>query len=288
MTPDATTLRIKPPRRPIGATLRGCALGAYAALFFAVLYLPMLLLGVLSVNDSQTMSASFQGFTWRWYETVAASQPLVQAIRNSMVIGLLSSVIAVALAVTLALGFREDIPFKPLLLKIILLPILIPGIVAGVIYLMYFGYSGVSPGLFTTVLPAHVTWVLPFAFLTIFPRIQGLDRSLEEAAMDLGATRPAVFRRIILPIIRPGIIATTLFGFTLSFDEFIRTFMIVGRDRTIPVHLWELLSDQMAPFLPAVGVVVTLISVLVSLLGFIVSSWVDRTKTAEPLTPLAT
>jgi spermidine/putrescine transport system permease protein len=264
------------------ARLRRTVLVGYAALFFGVLYLPMLLLAFLSVNDTDTMSASFRGFTGRWYETVAASSVVLGAIRNSLLVGVLSSAIATTLAVMLGLGFREDIPFKGLLLKLVLVPVLVPGIVSGVIYLIYFGYLGVPPGLFTTVLPAHVTWVLPFAFLTIFPRIQGFDRSLEEAAMDLGATRAVVFRRVVLPIIRPGIVATAMFGFTLSFDEFIRSFMIVGRERTVPVHLWELLSDQMAPFLPAVGVVVTLISIAVSFLGFATTAWVERSRSVAP------
>jgi ABC-type spermidine/putrescine transport system permease subunit II len=260
----------------IGSALRTYALAIYATCFFCFLYLPILLLVVLSVNDSQVMAATFQGFTWRWYQTVAATDGLVRSIFNSMALGLVSSSIATALAVLLALGFRHDFPLKPLLMKIILLPILIPGVVSGVVFLMFFGYSGIAPGLWTTVLPAHVTWVLPFAFLMVFPRINGLDRSLEEAAMDLGATRPMVFRRIILPLIRPAIVATILFGFTLSFDEFIRTFFISGRNRTVPVYLWELLSDQMAPFLPAVGVVITAISVLASLIGFLVSAWAGR------------
>ncbi|MEP9368565.1 ABC transporter permease [Xanthobacter sp. VNH20] len=267
--------------RPIKKTktasrLRSYLLTAYVTFFFCFLYLPILLLIALSVNDSQVMTATFHGFTWRWYETVVATEGLVRSIFSSLVLGLVSSSIATGLAVLMALGFRHDFPLKPLMMKIILLPILIPGVVSGVVFLMFFGYAGISQGLWTTVLPAHVTWVLPFAFLTVFPRINGLDRSLEEAAMDLGATRPMVFRRVILPQIQPAIVATILFGFTLSFDEFIRTFFISGRDRTVPVYLWELLSDQMAPFLPAVGVVVTAISVFASLLGFVVSAWAGR------------
>jgi ABC-type spermidine/putrescine transport system permease subunit II len=251
---------------------------SYVAVFLAVLYLPILLLAGLSVNDSPFMTASFHGLTARWYLAVADSNALIKAISNSLLVGIVSSVVATAIAVLLSLGFRREFPFKSLLMGMILLPILIPGVVAGVVYLMFFGYAGIRPGLWTTVLPAHVTWVLPFAFLTLFPRINGLDRSLEEAAMDLGATRSVVFRRITFPLIRPGIVATVLFGFTLSFDEFIRTFFIVGRDRTVPVHLWELLSDQMAPFLPAVGIVVTVISVAASLMGFVINSWATRNQ----------
>jgi ABC-type spermidine/putrescine transport system permease subunit II len=85
-----------------------------------------------------------------------------------------------------------------------------------------------------------------------------------------------VFRRVFWPILRPSIIATFLFGFTISFDEFIRTFFIVSHELTIPVHLWQLLSNQMAPFLPAVGVVIAVISVVASFAGFLASAWAQR------------
>ncbi len=262
-----------------GAKARKYALTAYAVLFFSFLYLPILLLVLLSVNDSQVMAPSFQGFTWRWYGVVFSSARLLHSIGASLMIGIASSVIATALAVLLALGLRRNIPFKSFILKVILLPILIPGVVAGVVYQMFFGYVGLTPDLWLTVLPVHITWVLPFAFLTVFPRIQGLDRGLEEAAADLGASGFTVFRRIVLPLIRPSIVATILFGFTLSFDEFVRTYFVVGDDLTVPVYLWNMLAEEMAPFLPAVGVVITLISVLASLLGFLMNSWARRRGT---------
>jgi ABC-type spermidine/putrescine transport system permease subunit II len=260
----------------IGAAARKWTLTAYVVCFFCALYLPIGLLLFLSVNDSRAMSASFGGFTGRWYQTVFSSPPLLRAILDSMLIGVLSSAVAVTLAVTLALGLRHEFPLKRVLMKLVLVPILIPGIVVGVVSTMFFGYLGIPNGLWTTVLPTHVTWVLPFAFLTIFPRIYGFERSLEEAAMDLGATRPMVFRRVFWPILRPSIIATFLFGFTISFDEFIRTFFIVSHELTIPVHLWQLLSNQMAPFLPAVGVVIAVISVVASFAGFLASAWARR------------
>jgi ABC-type spermidine/putrescine transport system permease subunit II len=265
-----------------GARTRRLALGAYAALFYAFLYLPILLLVVLSVNDSQVIGLPFRGFTWRWFQEVWTTPALVQSIVNSAILGAASAVIATILALMLALAFRAEFPGKALLMKALLLPILIPGIVGGIIYLIFFGMTGVPVGLWPAVLIAHVTWVLPFAFLTLFPRLHGFDRSIEEAAMDLGATPWDVFRLIVLPLIRPGLIATAMFAFTLSFDEFIRTLFVIGNDRTVPVQLWTLLSDQMAPFLPAVGVVVMAVSIFVSLMGFIVSARASRGGPPSP------
>lgn len=250
------------------ASARRLALTLYATGFFIFLYAPIGLLLVLSVNDSEVVGLPFKGVTLRWYEYVANTPELMHALVNSITLGAAAAAIATAMALLMAIAFRHDFPLKGLLMKIVLLPILIPGIVGSAIFLVFFGYLGVPFGLWTTALMVHITWTLPFAFLTIFPRLHGFDRSLEEAAMDLGATPIRVFRRILLPIVRPGIIATFLFAFTLSFDEFIRTFLVIGTQRTIPVHLWTLIIDQMAPFLPAVGVVIMAVSVGVSLIGF--------------------
>ncbi|TDR90239.1 ABC transporter permease [Enterovirga rhinocerotis] len=256
--------------------LRATALSVYAGLFYAVLYLPILLLVVLSFNDSQSIGLPFKGVTLRWFEEVLGSSAMRTSIANSVLLGIASSVIATVLALMLALGFRNDFAFKNLLMKVVLLPILVPGIVGGVIYLVFFGYAELPFGVWSTALPVHITWVLPFAFLTLFPRVHGLDRSLEEAAADLGARPWVTFRRVTFPLIKPGVVATTMFAFTLSFDEFIRTLFSIGNERTVPVHLWSLLSDQMAPFLPAVGVVIMAISMMVSLAGFALSARADR------------
>jgi ABC-type spermidine/putrescine transport system permease subunit II len=255
-------------------------LGVYAGLFYLFLYAPIAFLVVLSFNDSEVIGLPLRGFTWRWYEIVAGTPQLQQAIANSFAVGIVSAVIATVIALLMAMGFRRDFPLKGLVMKMILLPILIPGIVGGAVLIVFFGYAGIPFDLWTTVLAAHVTWVLPFAFLTLFPRLHGFDRSLEEAAMDLGARPVVVFRRILLPIIRPGLVSTLLFAFTLSFDEFIRTLFVIGTQRTIPVHLWTLITSSMAGFLPAVGVVIMAISIVISVIGFGISARAGRTARA--------
>lgn len=265
---QAGALPARPLAWPRAERLRKGLLCTYAGLFFLFLYAPIGLLLVLSVNDSEVIGLPFKGMTSRWYAYVLTTPELIRALANSFALGFVSAGIATAIALMMAMGFRREFPLKGLLMKIVLLPILIPGIVGSAVFLVFFGYLEIPFGLWTTALMVHITWALPFAFLTIFPRLHGFDRGLEEAAMDLGATPIVVFRRILLPIVRPGIVATFLFAFTLSFDEFVRTFLVIGTQRTIPVHLWTLIIDQMAPFLPAVGVVIMAVSVGVSLIGF--------------------
>lgn len=252
------------------------AMWTYAAAFFGFLYLPLIILIVLSFNDSVVVSLPFRAFTFKWYAVVATTPQLLHALINSVVLGVVVASLVTTLALTLGLGFRREFRFKPLLLMAILTPIIIPGIIGGIMLLISFGYLGVRFGLYTTALVAHMNWALPFAFLTLYPRLHRFDRSIEEAAMDLGARPFTVFRRIVLPLIKPGIVATLLFSFTLSFDEFVRTMFVIGTERTIPVHLWSIIIENIAPYLPAVGVITLAISALASFFGFVLSTRSER------------
>jgi ABC-type spermidine/putrescine transport system permease subunit II len=205
----------------------------------------------------------------KWYAQVLSDSTLLQALVNSIVVGLIAAVVSTVLALMLSLSFRRKVLGQRLIFQLILLPIVLPGIVGGIVLLIFFGYLGLRPSLYTTVAVAHIDWVLPFAFLTLHPRVSILDRSIEEAAMDLGARGGAVFRRVVLPVLAPALAATALFSFSLSFDEFIRTLFVTGFDRTIPVAFWGLVVEQLAPQLPAMAVVIVLISILVSTAGFV-------------------
>ena len=245
---------------------------AYAALFFAFLYIPIIVLVILSFNNSPVTGFPLRGFTWDLYRDAFAGGILLTALWNSVEVGLLSALTGTAFALMVALGMRARFPMQSAILPTLLLPIVMPGVVTGVVMLVFFGLIDWRYGLWPTVYIVHVTWVLPFAFLTLYPRMHKLDRAVEEAAMDLGATPLTVFRRITFPLIRPGVIATLLFAFTLSFDEFIRTLFVSGSQRTMPVHLWILVTEQAAPFLPAVGVIIMVITLSVAILGFAASS----------------
>lgn len=239
----------------------------YVAAFFVFLYLPIGLLIALSFNDTSNFGLPLRGFTLRWYGTVFNDAAIMVSLLNSLALGCVVALISVILALLLALGFRVQFPGKSLLLQMILIPIVVPGIVGGVVLLLSFGYLHIPFGLFTTVLIAHVNWCLPFAFLTLYPRLHRFDRSIEEAARDLGASNWTVFWRIILPIIKPGIVATLLFSFTLSFDEFIRTMFVIGQDETLPIRLWAIVIEQAQPYLPALGVLMMSVTVMASLIG---------------------
>jgi len=257
---------------PFYSRRAGRVLGLYAAAVYAFLYGPIAIVMLLSVNDSPSVGLPFRGFTLQWFAVVLGSAELMHATLNSLLLSIVSAGIGTSLALLLALAFRSDFPLKGAIFNLILLPIIIPSAVSGAALVVLFDRLGIPLSLWTSVLCAHVTLVLPFAFLNLYPRLHDFDRGLEEAARDLGADPPQVLRRIVLPIIRPGILAAALFAFSLSFDEFVRTLFLAGFERTLPLLFWDMIAEKVAPEAPAVAVVIIAISVVASLLGFVMAS----------------
>ena len=241
---------------------------AYACTFLALLYLPLVVVAILSFSETGAMSFPMGQPTLRWYGEVLTNPTLLGALGRSFMIGIMTAVISTALALSLALAFRHDTRLKLPAMGLILLPLLLPGVVGGAVLFVFYGLVGVPNGTWTTVLPSHVIYVLPFAFLTLMPRMGGFNRQIEEAAIDLGARTGQLFTMVVWPMLRPAIFATALFAFTLSFDEFIRTLFVTGFDRTVPVQFWTTITDQGAPYLPAMAVVIMIISISASAVGF--------------------
>jgi ABC-type spermidine/putrescine transport system permease subunit II len=247
------------------------ALWVYVLGFYIFLYGPLVMIAALSFNTSSIVGFPITGLTTRWYANAFATRDFLSALTNSFAVGILAAFASSVLALLLALAFRQRFPFKASLFNLVLMPIVMPGLVGGIVLLLFFGYLQIRPALYTTVLIAHVNWVLPFAFLTLYPRIHNFDGALEEAAMDLGARPLGVFWYVVFPIIRPAFLATLLFSFSLSFDEFIRTLFVTGYDRTIPVMFWSMIVDQPAPELPAMAVIIIVVSATMSFIGALVS-----------------
>lgn len=242
-------------------------LWVYALLVYAFLYAPVIMVTILSFNNSRIVGLPLHGFTTQWFGVVFSEPELVAAFANSMLLGLVTTCIGTTIATLLALAFRNPFPGNDALFYLIIAPIILPGVVSGVVLLIFFGLLGIPLSLWTTALIAHVTWIVPFCFLSLYPSLHRFDRSLEEAAADLGASRSMIFWRVVFPIIRPGIIAASLFGFSLSFDEFVRTLFLTGFERTLPVQFWYMVIESLSPELPAMAVVIIVISVITSLAG---------------------
>jgi ABC-type spermidine/putrescine transport system permease subunit II len=235
-------------------------LDLYAGVIFAFLYVPIVTIAVLSFHDSPVNSLPWQGFTTKWYQRALVNADLGRAFLNSLALGITVALSAASIGAAMALAFRMPFRGKSLVLVLILLPIMTPPIVHGVSLVMFWRLNDLPLSISTSAFVGHLTFVLPFVFLTIFPRVHRFDNSLEEAAMDLGATRTQTFWRVTFPLIKPGVIAGGVLGFTLSFDEFLRTFFLTSRELTLPLFLWALVTNDLSPQSSAVATMVVLFS----------------------------
>jgi len=245
-------------------------LRVHAAAVYGFLYLPIAMLVLLSFNDSNAITLPWGGFTLRWYRALAENQSLFVSLENSLILGVSTAVLATAIGTLAALAFRRRFRGRVVLMRMLLVPFVIPGLTIGVALLLLFHAVGVRPGLLTTTLVAHVGFTLPYVFVLIWTRLHRFDESLEEAAMDLGADELATFRHVTFPLIRPGVVGSALFAFTLSFDEFIRTLFTIGSDNTLPIQIWSMLGSMVSPELNAVATLIVLASVTLVVLGELV------------------
>ena len=240
-------------------------LAGYAVLLYAFLYLPIVFLIVFSVNDSPAASFPFQGFTLRWYRDVVNDPWMLNSVKNSLMIGILSALAAVAVAAPAAYAMvRFRFPGRTLLKHSLIVPMIVPSIMLGFALLILFTTLRIDLSI-VTVLIGHVTYVLPYVFFVIAAQQYGFDRTLEEAAMDLGANRWVTFRRITIPLMVPGLLAGGLFAFTLSLDEFIITFLLTGALQTLPLFVWGMLRTMVAPSVNAVATLIVVTSFVVVL-----------------------
>ncbi len=239
----------------------------YAWAVYLFLYTPIAMLILLSFNNTNSITLPWGGFTLRWYRALAENQSLFVSLKNSLMLGLSTAAIATVIGSLAAFAFRHRFRGQAALMRMILLPFVIPGLTIGVALLLLFHAMGVRPGLLTTTLVAHVGFTLPYVFVLISTRLHRFDESLEEAAMDLGADELTTFWQVTFPLIRPGVIGSALFAFTLSFDEFIRTLFTIGNDNTLPIQIWSMLGSMVSPELNAIATLIVAASVTLVILG---------------------
>jgi spermidine/putrescine transport system permease protein len=232
-------------------------LGGYFALLIALLYLPIAVLVLFSLNANTALAFPLQGFTLAWYGNALGTPSALTAARNSFLVATGSSFMATLLATMVAvLISRYSFRGKQVLLSISLLPLIVPYIVLGIALLLLFAALDVNRSLWTSGI-AHTVIALPYALLIVAARLAGLSPFLEEAAADLGADYPTTLRRIILPIIAPAIVAAWLVAFTASFDEFALALFLAGPDPTLPVFIFgQLRFASRLPMLIALAAMV--------------------------------
>lgn len=261
---------------------RNRPLHVYALMYLAFLYIPVLFLPLFSFNDSIYVAFPLKDFTLKWYEQMFANQPMFAALMNSVRVGAATAVLATFLGIFAAKAVtRYRMPGRAPVVTFIMLPLVIPGIIFGVALLILMSSMGIRLSLYTITL-GHVLVCVPFAMAALIPRFEGFDKSIEEASADLGENMWWTFWRVTFPMVFPGVVASLLLTFTISFDEFIMAFFLSGTDPTLPLFMWgQLRFPAKLPGVLALG------SVILAVSFFIVffSQWIRnrglQTKTSS-------
>ncbi|CUH98513.1 ABC transporter permease [Leisingera aquaemixtae] len=243
-------------------------LAVYAVAYMVFLYAPVILLPMFAFNDATVISFPLTGFTAKWFGVLWQTEALHGALRNSLVVGLSSAVLSTVLGACAARAAnRYRFPLKRGIMSFILLPLVLPEIILAVALLVLLMQLGMPLSLVTVVL-GHVLICTPFAIAILSSAFQGLDQSLEEASFDLGETRWGTFRRVILPLVMPGVVSSLLITFTISLDEFIIAFFLTGTEVTLPVYIWsQLRFPGKLPSVMALGTILLVLSVLLLILA---------------------
>jgi spermidine/putrescine transport system permease protein len=241
------------------------------AIFFGYVYLPILILIVLSFNENRTVTV-WTGFSFDWYRVAFENRDILRAATNSLIIASVASVTATILATLAALRMASADKFtgKQAVNAAIALPITIPEIVPAVATLMFFASLGFTLGLGTVII-GHIVFCIPFAFLPIRARLEGMDPLLAEAAGDLYANPIQTFRRVTLPQLLPGILSGFVLAFIISLDDFVTTFFLGGAgSTTLPIYIFGLVRTGVTPEVNAISSLMLLLSLaLVSLSLFL-------------------
>jgi spermidine/putrescine transport system permease protein len=234
----------------------------YLGLVFLFLYLPILVVVAFSFNTS-TMNIFFKGFTVKWYGTVFHNAVLMGALGNSLLVGIISTLLATVIGTLGAFALTKyDFPGKHLLDKVLYIPIVIPEVVLGIALLALYTLVGIQLSLFSLIL-AHVTFCIPFVVINVRTRLAGLDAFLEEAAMDLGATPFVAFIQVILPSLVPAIISGATLSFTLSLDDVIISFFTTGpNSTTFPLQVYAMVKTGISPEINALSTMMMLVMVI--------------------------
>jgi len=231
---------------------------AFAALAF--LYFPILVIIVLSFNDSTSVGLPWKGFTTHWYVDVANNKELLRALMNSFLVASGTVVISVLLGVPAAVAMdRYNFIGKSLFRQMSLLPLVLPGIITGVSILSLYLALKVNFSLLTLTL-ALGTASMSIIITEVFARLQQIGRTQELAAYDMGANEWEVFRLITLPNMATALIGGVLICFSLALDELAVSFLLIGQENTLPMYVWSTLRREVTPEVNAIATITILIS----------------------------
>jgi spermidine/putrescine transport system permease protein len=235
----------------------------YAIIYLIFLYAPIILLPMFAFNNSKVIAFPLSGFTTEWFSQMWADVQLFRSLKNSMIVSVTTAILATTLGICAArASTRYAFPGKAGIMGLVMLPLVLPEMIVAMSLLVVLLAIGVPLSIFTIIL-GHVLICTPFAVAILSSAFQSLDRSLEEAAYDLGETPLSTFRLIVLPLVMPGIISSLLICFTISLDEFIIAYFLGGTETPLSAYIYgQFRFPARVPAMLALGTILVGVSVL--------------------------
>ena len=244
----------------------------YTLLVYVLMFAPIVAVVILAFNPKQFGSFPMEGFSFKWFVKLSHNSTILDAFKNSMILGSLTAVFSTAIGVPAAMAFiRYDFKGKDFLNTMLIAPIMIPEVVLGVALLLFIRWLQ-QPKSFAMLLIGHVVLTLPYVLLIVQARLVGIKKEYEEAALSLGANPFQTFKEITFPLLAPAIFAGMLFSFTISFDDVTATlFWATAQNQTVPVKIFGMLRNSISPEINALGTVMIVLTVSIPLAAGYVS-----------------
>lgn len=243
----------------------------YMAVILFITYIPIILTVVYSFNESR-LTTQWTGFSLNWYRELAADRGIMEALGNSFVLALLSCLGAGIIGTLGAYGmYKVKWKANNLVEYISMIPIMIPEIILGMVFLAVFSFMGLPFGM-TTLVIAHTSFCIPYIFMQVKANLAGMDAQMEEAARDLGATPLRAFWDIILPLVMPAVMSGMLLAFAMSFDDVVISVFVTGpKVNTLPLKIYTKMKTGVTPEINALALVMLLVTAAVIIVSHFIS-----------------
>lgn len=249
---------------------------AYPILMTVLTYLPIAVVVIYSFNESR-LTSTWGGFSLKWYEELFRDEDMFEALFNSMILALSSSVLAAVFATSAALGMKNArLPFKSWMERASLLPLIIPEIILGMVFLAFFSLFGVKFGMGTLIL-SHTAFCIPYIYTQVTARLSLMDESAVEAARDLGASGFTAFVTVTLPLLAPAILSGMFLSFAMSFDDVIISVFCTGVSvNTLPIKIYTQLKTGVTPKVNAMCTLMLAVTLLCYLAAALIKAKMQK------------
>lgn len=243
----------------------------YLVIVLVITYLPIVMVVIFSFNESK-LTVSWNGFSLKWYEALFKDKGIREALVNSLILGVISCGVSAVIGTLGALGMaRVHYKSRGMIEYLSTVPIMVPEIILGMVFLAFFSLLKLPFGMVTLVI-AHTAFCIPYIFMMVKARLVGIDKSLEEAALDLGAAPARAFFDITLPLITPAVISGCILAFAMSFDDVvISIFVNSPKVNTLPIKIYTQLKTGVTPEINALCTIILVVVILVLLISSVLS-----------------